>query len=595
MEESTTLETPKPKSTRREFGKRLTAVAAVAVVPKEVTQANSNQAETKEPEKKSVWDEVFALAEEAFSAQKAPELQEEILNFRETLPTLLQRHKEQLEHTDRLWAIVQADKNDRGEPRLLANYGKFMGGLKTLSPGLENPISRLRSDIEYLPFYLKRHLEFIKDVQGTLDIKEQKEMYKILGFIKDQFNEPLPGEAKIHASTESAPKQQITIEMDENIEPSTEGKTAFEEHSRKIEKFLEKFPHFKKLYSRVVLTSWKYGEEKTPNSNTAAGTFSNERVKGEKAKRSVVWVNMGSGEDVFPEIVFAHEAFGHGLDVSINQELASRLTAKEYIERLNFQYEILNNPDWGNHDQIIPQLFDGKTEPVQDDPLNDGKPVSTERFREIIREYPRNIILHASYPPKGKDPVSICDAVLGKPDDRSWNAEGTKIENDQIMYGSLDEFCIDYLPKLEQEATKGGIRSRLILYGLTKFKKELGNTKGIRPAYKQDQEKGRTTYFVPHRNYDTATTWSNYCNFIVINAVVYHGFINGNEEIRSMFSDEEKRWIELRVFHLRDNYRKELFAEGAAFSHFLGDRVQEKPPYRVGLEHIANMIEKSSS
>ncbi|MDP3724257.1 MAG: hypothetical protein Q8R11_01330 [bacterium] len=78
----------------------------------------------------------------------------------------------------------------------------------------------------------------------------------------------------------------------------------------------------------------------------------------------------------------------------------------------------------------------------------------------------------------------------------------------------------------------------------------------------------------------------------VLNVVTYHAFLNGIDEIRDLVPRQGWRSIEEKIYEMRTRYRAELFAEGASFSYYFGDRMKEKPPYQVGLEHIASLLEK---
>ncbi len=57
----------------------------------------------------------------------------------------------------------------------------------------------------------------------------------------------------------------VTILVDPNIRLTKEGNNLFINQRRAIGKFLEKFPFFKKLYTKVLLSSSDYGEMKDPS------------------------------------------------------------------------------------------------------------------------------------------------------------------------------------------------------------------------------------------------------------------------------------------------------------------------------------------
>src|SRR3989344_2554639 len=601
MEDSTIETEARILNTRRSALKGAAALLALGTLPVttsgpavEASSVNSPPPIEAGKEDVSLWGQILRLSSEVKEISRGGRFDDAAKNIDQNIQTAQGVHFQKVAQVEELWRLALEDKDDQGQPRFLREQRKFIAGLTTLDLNKDNPLAELKEAVVSQPDFILNILKIIRDrtnegiKDDTLDY-----LYKLLNDPMNIYVGALPGER----ASERLGKQQVSIKTSEDVELTPEGRKLFGRHAQRIGSFLERYPYYKKLYSEVVLISFKYGKLK--NTLSDSGTFSTGRAEGD-IERNVIVVNMdhaSQDSDYWPEVVFAHEAFGHGTDVVLSVDLAARLTPEDYIERLVFQQEILNNPDWGAQEKDIFQLF-AKVPVLERDNrfITSGGLVGIKEFMGIITEYPRNIILHNSYPPgsNGNKPVSLCDWVVGYPqEEHPKNQPRPRIGADK-SYRNLEDFLVDYMPKLEKDSSTGNIRSRLILWGIKNFKEELGNLKGIWSNGYWDDTKKKYESYVPNLQYDSADTWSNYCNFIIINAVLYHGFINGVQEIRSMFSEQEQKILDRRIYTLRKLYRQELFAGGTAYSYFLGERMLEKPPYRVGLEHIADMINKNS-
>ncbi len=388
------------------------------------------------------------------------------------------------------------------------------------------------------------------------------------------------------------------INLDPQITTTPKGQQKFIADKKAIERFLQTYPYFKRLYTNIQLGSSTYGINKGNQNPNASGTFYSHKVWGTRNYRGEVYVNMDHANvaPYWTEQTFAHEAFGHGADIEINLSLQDRLDESQVIERLAFQYEILNNPDWGGHDESVPQLF--KRFPVRRNNhyfIQNANGVTSEQLLGLASEYPRNIIFfNALF--AGDYPQTIYDSVMNKPQPilSPTQAEPKKEPPKRAIptatpgyYPSMDSFLQDYRPKLEEAASQGNDQAKIILWGLKKFKADFENYDIVwDPFFKNIQ--GR---FCP-TNDKSAATWSNFFNNIVLNTTLYHVFLNkdDNNEIQGLFSADQKKLFRERVLELRKVYRWELWAESNGYTHLIGDRMAETPPARVGLAHLAAQI-----
>ncbi len=378
----------------------------------------------------------------------------------------------------------------------------------------------------------------------------------------------------------------VPIQVDEGITPSEAGLALFEIHKERIGKLIQTYRYFKNTCKKIVLYSTKYGQVKKSAPEGYSGMFFVGGKDNDAFGR--IWINMDHAalEDEWPEITFAHEAFGHHLSVLTNASLAQVLTPRQFMERLIFEQEILNNPDWGDSDGSIGQLFRARPHIGRSDQfIVDAPSVDREEFMAIITEYPRNLILtNGSFIDAAGSP-NIYEKVAGQDASPRPFALG-----EDKKYRSLKEFYTVYRPILESQSQIGNIQAKLILWGLDNFPNEFANTSFLWGS--ADNQPG--TQFVPRGNNLNGRIWSNYCNFVVVNAVMYHLAFNSDQEntrsLRQYFPRPVWERVEQQALSLRERARNEMFADGVAYSHFFGNRMKETPPYRRGLEHMAWLL-----
>lgn len=504
-----------------------------------------------------------------------------------------------------LW-LRQIDMIDRkremeGKETLSKYYQRLVGGMDRIEGADFNPLTRLSRT--YQGFYsvaysTARSLLENKlspgstrvdwdDGQGLHDYgynDAQRSLDVILREMRDKnFVEGKAYQCSIKPS----------IEIDAEIVPTPEGLDRYKDDKKRIEDLLKKYPFFLNMCNRIELYGHRYGKLRSNrmSESNQAGTWNLKKNNDDMSLYGVVRINTDETIDnTFSiELVFGHEAFGHGTDLGTNVSLINMLPPNEAYLRLLYQNQIIENKDWGDHDSSIPDLFmkrgggrNGKHVTGTDD-------ITTDEFLGTIGEYPRNVIYYAGYVSGYRNPTLADVGLAYEAVSETRFAPATRIDISGAYYKSLPDFIVDYLPKLQKDASAGNIRSKIILWGLQNFPKEFSNTNSIwKFSFKNSN--GETQPMVPNDDYDSSTVWSNYCNTVVTNAVLYHCFLNNIKAITELFSDDEKRNIQEKVANLRATYRQELYAEGVGYSIFLQSKMKDKSPYLLGLEKLAETI-----
>lgn len=66
-----------------------------------------------------------------------------------------------------------------------------------------------------------------------------------------------------------------------------------------------------------------------------------------------------------------------------------------------------------------------------------------------------------------------------------------------------------------------------------------------------------------------------------------HAVYHNDPDIRALFTDKEWGDLSIHYFLSKRWADREVLAEGGAFAHYFGKRVQEKTPYTGFLEDLA--------
>lgn len=608
---------PKPPSLpRRAFGKRFgrealkVGAATVMAGTQLKTTPNAEAASTHriEPDKKEQdtekipfydWTGLYQKIENLSRAETNPNLKKILDEIRIQAGDLEPDFEARAKRTTRLIELAYSTKNPGDNQPKLLKYAKQLTG----------NMQHVNSD-EIIPFVAeKRMLDlYFRDVSALLDNMVQErpvsDPISLASLYSGLYQTLVFGNQAFPIKTEADKKREkhddhYDIGIDPQISSTPEGQQKFSADKKRIEHFLRTYPYFKKLYTSIRLGSSLYGTPTGQRNPNVAGTFYSHRDWGTRNYRGEVSINMDHASigPYWTENVFAHEAFGHGTDIEVNSSLQDRLDEAQVIERLAFQYEILNNPDWGAHDGNIPQLF--RRFPVRRNNhhfIQNATGVTSEQILGLASEYPRNLIFFNGLL-GGDSPQTIYDSVMNKPQPILPPTTSEPIKNGQPKlpiptatpgyYPTMDAFLQDYRPKLEKAASEGSDQAKIILWGLKQFKPDFENYDIVwDPFFKDIQGRFNPT------NDKSAETWSNFLNNIVLNTTLYHVFLNrdDNNEIQGLFNEYQQRQFEERILALRRMSRAELWAESNGYCHIIGDRMAETPPVRVGLAHLAAQI-----
>lgn len=556
-----------------------------------------DQKERKEEKRIGPFDKIYAGLDQLI-ANSSGESKDKYITVEQTLFRVEGNYAAYLERLNALIGLTYTQSDSTGKLLLFEEYRKSLGAMQHPTPEDVIPYfkdkKKLLDDTKRMEDVIDKVLNPSKnDQKSTVPNKDPEYIELLAKGIADQVNQ-------IEASEEGTLKGRLSVSIDQDLKPTPEGLKLFEEHKKKIELFLSKFPYFSKLFTKIKLFSNRYESKPVKDDNTG-GAFGTRKESSDPEFSGLLMVNMDSEafySDFIPEIIFAHEAFGHGLDIAINRSFANRLTPEAVVERLAFQQQILNNPDWGALDQTIQQLFKKRKYPGNKDDFVSGTyKIDREDFVDVINNYPRNLIFSTEFTGGfARRPPSIYELILNNP----YNPlkEAVEYKGEQ-RYEALADFMKDYVPILRNAVKTGNRYAKVLLWGLENFSKEFSDYDNVwnyrfQARIKDDDPFNTKSEDLVPKVDKTATTWSNYCNVVLMNVALYHAFINGIDNIRAMFSDEERAAFERHIYELREKVRAEVFAEGTAYSHYLGDRLDEPPPYRYGLAHAASLISVGS-
>lgn len=391
---------------------------------------------------------------------------------------------------------------------------------------------------------------------------------------------------------QAAIKGQTQILMDPQLKTGVDGYRLFTQDSERVSDFLRKLPFLKKFAQRIILTSKRYGFPFANNGSLnedQAGTFHSERDSWQERHLGVVVVDMDHGPSNYywPEFTFAHEN-GHLTSIFLNPDFEDGLEPQEVIERYNYELQIFNNPDWGDHGRTIPQLFRGGPSMRSDNLfITQAEHIYTDQFVTLTQEYPGNVIL-LNDAPGHSQPTAIVDGVKGFDLSKPFNYPGARVD-ESIKFNSMDEFLQVYLPVLRKHAAVGSIRAQIVLWAIDNFGDDIKRYTHLWSGYKTFDG----YHYVPSHIDNSATTWSNFFNVVVSNAAIVHAVFNNLPEAKKWFGGlYEYDAVKSRVKYLRERYRDELFGEGIGWSYYFGPRMVDKPPYRGALEHAAALVDR---
>lgn len=536
---------------------------------------------------------------------------------------------------NRLIDLTEKREKDPSQPSLKALFQKRLGSIDPAHIAVE----------ETIPFYankfflrwsfngIKGALEEIHQLKMAGRQQEAKAVYSVV-------DEHLQKQKAIFSPLEEGQEygkcfDQVkfkaikTIKVDnqgrtqvsflEDEEMTQEGRANFEKGINYVQELRSTFPYLDRSCTNFWLYDPEYGSEENGLSGSELGGFiPSKNERNQWVGNIILLMNLRSLDPMILERTFNHEAIIHWGSAETNPNLLHSLRPEDVIDKLVYELQIVQNPDYANVSFDIPTLF--KRLPLKGRDLKflkEANGITTEEFVGITTEYPRNVLVHNLY--EVKFPL----ARLGELDEYylqngsvpgrlNWAARREGLESDEVLlssqsvlekfaqevifshtYGqaqfsidtqfdSWDHFVNDVRPLLESTSAQGYSKSKVTLWGIDKFSGFFKNYDFIWlrrdpffkiPARPTTEDKSVEAYL---RYLDRVA-------YLTLGHAVYHNDL----EIRALFTDKEWRDLSIHYFLSKRQADWEVLAEGGADAHYFGKRVKEKTPYTGFLEDLA--------
>lgn len=503
--------------------------------------------------------------------------------LQEKLRTLQEGYEYRTNRINRLIELTYNGRKDQHDNPFLITQIKKITATQTSGIAPEQLLPFLREKQE-----VAKKFGELESAVGTLAQNQPGTFANVIDTVDRQLEDPM---LQIPEKRQF-PAQRLTIQPTSPIE-SEEAQLEFERNKKQIEAFIDTFPLFRKIYSNILLYKDSYGIPKPDILKGKGGITLSSFTKASNLPVCMmnldhIDTNVGSLQKQF-----AHEAFGHAGSIlpfpkyerSIyeegNKTLAEALNPEGYIERLTFELEILNNPDWADHSATL-------TDILNDQQISeDTGPLSTADFNVIIRSYPREY----TFDPNVKR-VVLRD-IMRELQIPALPATQAFVDKHSKDYSSFYDFIIDSSDALQKEAATGNVEAKIILWGLTNFPDEFARfAPSIQTMDLPDDSDMQNQKEVLLSN-TTGEEYALYCKTFVTNMALYQAFMNGTDtkgegSIRQLIPQDAKHPLALALFSLRIRYLTELWAEGVAFSHT--QPTVDQPPYREGLKQLAWLL-----
>lgn len=483
---------------------------------------------------------------------------------------------------DRAEKVVDLVERQKGPITLTAETQKTLGAMK-LTPKDVIPFYKDKESLQRGKETVARTIEAVSGTitDGSATVSDRAEFYPRfqarLGRGADFLNQATGEDAKAVCRSKDQ-----RIVLDPGIVSTPEGNVEFYADAALLARELSTVPAYRNVCSAFVISSPRYGErEQGSIFEDVNGSFSSVKPAGSLVYYGVHLLSRDpiSNKGRFgKEMVAYHEAFGHGLSVFTSKALQGLLTPEQLVERATYEMQVLNNRDWAGNDGTLPEILTRYPRVQVEDYMANADKIDPTIFRGLIRDYPLARLLEpATYLEQDAD--GEVEAKNGSMFDVIWSSldsrflRPVKAEGLKPGYDSWGAFVADYMPVLADAASHSNARARILHSGLGEFKGVL-----------EERVAGVA---------DTSTeAWLDRVNIPVANAILYHLMLNGNiggADLRNRLDGQEREWAEGLVNEKRTLFRAELWAEGTAYSHFFGTRLQGDP-FRGSLEHIASML-----
>lgn len=573
------------------FGKAAVAVSAVpAFAEKLMTATPAQAAEIKHdllgdnPQREYDWTTLRQLLEERISQEadltiKTREL--DLLNRLDSIEAIFEYRARRL---NRFRELIYQDVDKNGVP-VVIGYFRNLRGKMTAKP-----------DDEIVPVLHEKKILDDRFDQIRKAVAGHKTNAEYVDYAHQLLTNHGRSEGDRIPNKETRPlmgRLQVSVSKDDiEIVPGSEGEKEAQKDINRITQYIQRtIPDLQNIFTNLFLFSARYGKVKRDRPGYS-GYFTPYNF----GPASETFVNMdhsaGYGS-YWNEVVFGHEVAGHNSDVlhrNLNYKLVDQLSVEDAYARMRFMVEILQNPHFGVHDGSLRELMEKAPVSRGDSSfINDVEQMTSREFKGIINEYPRQFLYDGGF--VGDIKSFIDDAFTPQARQDNWTRTNdwpiTVVDN-AITYKNVMDFADAYRNQIEASAKAGNIKAKVIDWAIKQYGDSLSPHKGMwNYRYKGD-------YLIPGVNLD-AKTWTNYMTVVVANTAVYDAFINGRKEITDLFTEKERDSIQDRIEEARSKSRAEVWAEGVGFSHFIGYRFKpgDEPPYRKGLEQIAEMLRRN--
>lgn len=558
-----------PTSTRREFG--LGAGAAILSAPLANSVLNSLTAEASPSNERLNqtselrWADLLGRLDQLPAAAEDKEImRDHILDLKEYASV----------YWDWLNAGIDLVSKGKNQPdSLYSFYEKVLGKTGVSSPEDLSPFSVQKGILidsyfdAYYPVVIALEVSKLEGEEaGAQRLKEAADKLREKSREREELEKKREGGIEKKVGN-------LTIIAEGGGTFNDEQRRQFDQVSEGVVSWYKEFPYFSVLFSRVIISSESLFGVPISLPEPAAGGF--QAVRDERAHVffGEIRVDIDRSNERVPEffrIAIFHET-GHAMDPDRNSALLHILPADEAHQMLTAREKALAHPDWGEKSDSIPKLFaklprNRKNPQFYTEAKN--RKLSYEEFMGLISQYPTDELLtNAGKIDEEGNRVSLFDMVARKDKKEDEAIKLTSKPAEPREFKTLDEFLNYHMDDFEKAAQAGNNRAKVLVWGLKNFRNEFNNFETL-----MGDEK-----YIPKSGQQTSENWLEYCNFILTNATIFHGFMNDIADIKNQFTANQQNLLIERSIFLRLRYRDELFAEGLAYSHHFWDQLDENP------------------
>lgn len=277
-----------------------------------------------------------------------------------------------------------------------------------------------------------------------------------------------------------------------------------------------------------------------------------------------------------------HEALGHALTAIFNLGFAQSLDPRRLAERVLIEQEVLWDSNWGALDegveQLLPVSVNGQI--FKNDPkVFEETKLTREQFRDLITQYPRELILTNNYKQQ-----HILEEVVGvREEDKLPIKIPPGMTEEEFMNDksckTFKEFFDRQKESIELSAQNGDRLSQIVSYAVKKHPDAFSNIEFM--LSKKERED-----FANGTDVMAMKDWINLAAQLAINATLYEAVLKNDRELLDVlkFTQEEVEKLQKAIIALRQRSRNEVIAEGVSWACIFWDQTPDNP-YKQLLLH----------